>query len=150
MAAFSLIEMMIAIAIIGLLLGISIPRYSKIRAEAKIREAESDVEMLSSAIKQLAWDTGRWPRGIRREIRGDAECWDLASVAAGLMAKGKGFSNWQGPYLVEVPKDPWGSNYFFDPDYRIDGVMRPVVGSFGPNKIGRNKYDADNVYVVLD
>ena len=47
-------------------------------------------------------------------------------------------------------KDPWGSDYFFDPDYRINGVMWPVVGSFGPNRVGPNQYDSDDIYYIVD
>jgi hypothetical protein len=40
-------------------------------------------------------------------------------------------------------------DYFFDPDYYIGGVKYPVLGSFGPNKVGKNVYDSDDVYLVL-
>ena len=59
------------------------------------------------------------------------------------------FKDWQGPYLPAVPLDPWGSPYFFDPDYMIDGVNMVVVGSLGPNRTGANRYDEDNLYAVL-
>ena len=38
---------------------------------------------------------------------------------------------------------------FLDCDYEIDGVDYVVVGSFGPNKVGMNVYDSDNLYVIV-
>ena len=71
-------------------------------------------------IEQLAWDTGKWPGGIARNIQGNAETWDLTTSSAGILSAGSAYANWQGPYAPEVPLDPWGNKYFFDPDYRID------------------------------
>ncbi len=77
------------------------------------------------------------------------EVWDLNSTQAGLVATNGGFPNWNGPIIDSVPKDPWGSDYFFDPDYKIGGVNYAVVGSFGPNKVGQNVYDSDDIYLIL-
>jgi hypothetical protein len=41
-------------------------------------------------------------------------------------------------------------DYFFDSDYRIQKTLYAVVGSFGPNRRGRNQYDEDDVYAVLE
>jgi len=75
--------------------------------------------------------------------------WDLNAANAGLVATNGGFPNWDGPYMQSVPKDPWGSDYFFDLDYRIDGKDFAVVGSFGPNKVGKNLYDSDDIILIL-
>ncbi|MFT5473692.1 MAG: hypothetical protein ACI856_002024, partial [Kiritimatiellia bacterium] len=29
------------------------------------------------------------------------------------------------------------------------GVFEKVVGSFGPNGVGRNRYDSDDIYVLV-
>jgi hypothetical protein len=91
-----------------------------------------------------------WPGGLDRGVSQNPETWDLTTADAGLLANDGDFENWQGPYLPSIVLDPWGSPYFFDPDYRIGSVNRVVVGSFGPNRRGRNIYDSDNVYVLLD
>jgi hypothetical protein len=43
----------------------------------------------------------------------------------------------------------WGSDYFFDPDYDINGKDFAVVGSFGPNKVGKNLYHSDDIILLL-
>lgn len=141
---------MIVVLVIGVLLGVAIPHFGKSRNLARTEQAKSDLEMLSNAILQLAWDTGKWPGGSDRSVPGDLEVWDLTTSAAGLRSATAGFTGWKGPYIAKVPLDPWGSKYFFDPDYRISGVNRVVVGSFGPNKVGPNYYDQDDIYVRLD
>ena len=150
-SGFTLIEVVIASLIVVMLTTIAVPHFLKMRDEAQITEAEINLNMIAAAVKQLAWDTGKWPGGIPREVPGNPEVWDLTVENAGLLKVNPSrFPNWEGAYIDEIPKDPWGSNYFFDPDYSHNGVMRPVVGSFGPNRRGRNIYDNDNVYILLD
>ena len=141
---------MIVMALIGLFMAILIPSYNKVRTASQIEQAETDLTILSEAIRQLAWDTGKWPGDAVRSGTADKEVWDLTTADAGLLDEDGDFPNWQGAYVKDIPSDPWGSPYFFDPDYKISGVTRVVVGSFGPNRVGRNVYDLDNIYVILD
>ena len=146
----SLVEMTIVMLIIGILATMSVPFYIRVRAKSKIREAESQVALLAAAIQRLAWDTGNWPGGVNRGAIQNPELWDLTTAAAGLLTcDSTKFTNWKGPYIRSIPLDPWGKRYFFDPDYTTGGKTLPVVGSFGPNKVGPNVYDSDNVIVVL-
>ena len=93
----------------------------------------------------------QWPGGLTAGAPGNPEVWDLSADTAGLVSNDSGtFTRWNGPYIDAVTKDPWDSNYFFDPDYRIDGQDYAVVGSFGPNKVGPNVYEADNVYLIME
>jgi hypothetical protein len=100
-------------------------------------------------MEMLASDTEKWPGPNSVGVTANQEVWDLNSSNAGLVAATGGFPDWNGPYVQSVPKDPWGSDYFFDPDYQISGVDYAVVGSFGPNKVGQNVYDSDDVYLIL-
>lgn len=145
---FTLVEIMVVVAIIGLLAAIAIPAFQKARQAARLNIARNDLRVLSGAVTQLAMDTGRWPGGIEIRVQGDAETWDLRSAGAGLLSTDGSFPNWNGPYCRPVPIDPWGSPYFFDPDYSINGKSLPVVGSFGPNRQGKNMYDSDDIYSI--
>jgi type II secretory pathway pseudopilin PulG len=145
---------MVVVAIIGLLVGIAVPAYNKVRTESRIKKAESALQILSAGLLQLAWDTGKWPRGYDRatvrSLSNPLEASDLSVGSVGLMLNDGRFSNWKGPYVPKIPKDPWGKNYFFDPDYWYRGAWRVAVGSFGPNKSVMNNYDSDNIIVLLD
>lgn len=146
---FTILELIVNVAIIGILSAIAIPAYINFRDRAKIAQAKSDLHTIMLAMEQLANDTGKWPGPQNVGVTADAEVWNLGASNAGLAATNGGFPNWNGPYMQSVPKDPWGSNYFFDPDYRIKGVNYAVIGSFGPNKCCQNAYDSDDIYLVL-
>ncbi len=153
---FSLIEILAALGIVGILIGIAIPAYNVYREKAQIAEAQQVLKDIERAIITLAADTGEWPghqdigetnNGANNEIE------NLNSVSSGLVANDTGtpYSNWNGPYMDAVPLDPWGTNYFLDTDYEIPsgGSKFVVLGSYGPNKVGKNIYDNDNVRLIL-
>jgi len=140
---------MIVVAIIGLLAGIAIPALSKARLTAQTNKALGDLRVIGDAVEQLAFDTGQWPGGESiYQVPLDREVLDLNGGAGGIVDNDGRFIGWSEPYMREVPVDPWGTDYFFDADYRIGGSWYPVVGSFGPNKAGRNLYD-DDIYVIM-
>lgn len=149
-AGFSMLEISIAVLLVSILVAIAVPTFIRIRAKSRIREAQGQVEILASALQRLAWDTGNWPGGQNRGSIQNDEVWDLTTSSAGLITgDATKFPNWKGPYVRSIPLDPWGKPYFFDPDYTSGGRTLPVVGSFGPNGVGRNVYDSDNVFVIL-
>lgn len=151
LTGFTLVELMIVVGVIGILAGIAIPSFMRSRHNSCINRAKSDLRVIAQAIDNLAFDTGRWPGGyILGEEKGDAEVKNLNSGGAGIVANNGTFPSWQGPYMKVVPQDPWGTNYFFDPDYQAGTETLSVVGSFGPNGSEMNDYDEDNIYVVLE
>jgi general secretion pathway protein G len=148
-AGFTLVEVLVSVSIIGILAAMAVPAYIVLKDRAKVAQAKSDLKTIQLAIEALAIDTNRWPGPQSVGVTADQEVWNLNSSSAGLVATNGQFPNWSGPYLSSVPKDPWGSNYFFDPDYRISGINYPAIGSFGPNKCCQNAYDSDDVVLVL-
>lgn len=147
---FTLVEIMIVVAIVGLLATVATYAVRTAHKKALSRKAEGELEMIAMAALRLAWDTGRWPNTALRTQPGSTEIWNISVASAGLADNDGSYVEWQGPYYVGTATDPWGNPYFFDPDYRINGVDHVVVGSFGPNGVGRNVYDSDDVYVLLD
>ena len=148
---FTLIEITVVLIILGMLATLGAIAIMKGVRAARIKNTESELEMLGAAVLQLAWDTGKWPNGQPRTAGGSVEKWDISPNGCGLMGTDGNYNNWKGPYYDGALTDPWGSRYFFDPDYRIaDGTIHVVVGSFGPNRRGPNVYDSDDIYVLLD
>ena len=148
---YTLVEIMIVVLIIVILSSILAVSITRVRHNARMKVAETELEMLAAAVKQLAWDTGKWPTGITRTDKSiEPEVWDLTRSSAGLLKTDGSYTHWNGPYIAKINTDPWGSKYFFDPDYRTNGIDCVVVGSLGPNRTGRNRYKEDNLYKVIE
>jgi general secretion pathway protein G len=146
---YTLLELLVVIAVIGILVATAIPLYGRYREKARSVLVYTDLKEIQLGIELLATDTEKWPGPNNVGKVADQEVWDLNAGTAGLVATNGGFPNWDGPYMQSVPKDPWGSDYFFDPDYNINGKNFAVVGSFGPNRVGKNLYDSDDIILVL-
>ena len=156
-AGFTLIELLVVISIIGLLATVVIVTAQSARQRARIAKAQGEVNQLHKAIASLEADTGQLPGHLTFNSIGSGnsgnEVWDLTTPLAGFMQTDGNYPSWSGPYMQALPPDPWGNNYFFDPDYDIDeGAGQrwaAVVGSFGPNGQGQHVYDADNIISVV-
>jgi prepilin-type N-terminal cleavage/methylation domain-containing protein len=149
---FTLIEILVVIALIGVLSTLGIIAYTHARAQAKVTKAFHEINAIVTAIKLLENDTGEWPG--HQEVddvttSGSNEIWDLGTTSAGLVQTDGAFQRWNGPYMQTMLPDPWGNDYFYDSDYQVNGENRVVVGSFGPNGTGPNLYDADDIIKVL-
>ena len=152
---FTLIEILVVTGVIGILLGIAVPAYNEYREKGKIAEAQQVLKDIERAIIALAIDTGQWPGPalVGKESNDEIENLNLAKAGLVTFTNVADFPNWNGPYIEpSVPLDPWGNNYFFDPDYEIpkgNSDQVPVIGSYGPNGEGRNDYDTDDVILPL-
>ena len=147
---FTILEILIVISVFGVILVIAGISVTRMREKARVSEAQSQLEMIEVAVRQLAWDTGQWPGHDTRTTK-NREMWDLNVPAAGLVATDGSYPDWKGPYIASVPEDPWGRPYFFDGDYHVpDGSIRSVVGSFGPTRPTHHDYGTDNIYILVD
>lgn len=148
-SGFTLVEIMIVVAIIGILAGMGTLAIMKSINGSREKAAESELAIISSAILQLAWDTGKWPNGADRGTPGSTMVLDLSAQAAGLTGNDGTFPAelWKGPYYDGNTVDPWGSKYFFHPSSAGSTVL---VGSQGKNKLGAQSGDDDNITVRLD
>ena len=151
---FTLMELMVAIAIVGVLSAIAIPNYLRYRQKGLIGRATGDLKTIQRKIQDLGHDTGLWPNkkpaGGAVSMGAGGEVWDLSDPNAGLTANGGGFfKDWQGPYLTDTFQDPWGRNYFFDGDYNLNGRVVAAIGSFGPNGCCKNAYDDDDIILII-
>ena len=100
---FTLIEIMLVVIIIGLLAAIAVPRLVGKSKEARISIAKSDVNSsIPTALDFYELDNGHFPsseQGLEALITKPA----LAPTP----------SNWNGPYLKKLPKDPWRNDYIY-------------------------------------
>ena len=102
-SAFTLIEILVVVAILGILAAIIVPRVMDRPDEAKRVAARADVAAIVQALKLYRLDNGFYPttdQGLAALVQKPA-----SSPVPG---------NWkQGGYLERLPRDPWGSDYQF-------------------------------------
>ena len=60
-AAFSLIELMVAMTILSLLILLSVPTYQKIQRRAKVAVLANDFRTFATALQSHAHEVGSWP-----------------------------------------------------------------------------------------
>jgi general secretion pathway protein G len=130
-AGFTLIEIMVVIAIIGILATLIVPKIMGRPDEARATAAKHDVGTLVQAFKLYRLDIGRYPT-TEQGIRALVEKPTSEPVP----------QNWKvGGYLDSIPKDPWGNPY----QYANPGTRGEIdVYSFGADgKAGGTGTDAD-------
>jgi general secretion pathway protein G len=97
---FTLLELLVVVAIIGLLAGYVAPRYFGQVGKSEVNAAKAQIDALEKALDQYRLDTGTYPNN------------ELGLNA--LVQRPPNETKWNGPYLRKgVPLDPWGKPYLY-------------------------------------
>ncbi len=126
--AFTLVEIMLVVIIIGALAAMVIPRLSGRSEQAKVAAAQADINShLATALKLYELDNGNFPT--------------TAQGLEALMSKSATNpvpANWNGPYIERKPVDPWSRPYI----YLSPGAHRSDYDLYSKGK-DTNKDDDD-------
>jgi general secretion pathway protein G len=113
---FTLVELLVVLAILGLLAGLVGPQVMKFLGSSKTKTASLQISDLGATLDLYRLEVGRYP--------------STSEGLEALVADPGNTPNWNGPYLkkTQVPKDPWGNDY----QYRSPGQNGPYdVWSLG-------------------
>jgi general secretion pathway protein G len=115
--AFTLVEILLVVVIIGILAALVIPRIAGSSERARLTAATADINGgIKSALGAYEVDNGFYPRSLQ----------DLLTQPANA-------KNWHGPYLDKIPVDPWGNPYVYTfPGKHIPGSYDLI--SMGPDQ----------------
>ncbi|MBV9687077.1 MAG: type II secretion system major pseudopilin GspG [Alphaproteobacteria bacterium] len=98
---FTLLELLVVLAILGLLIGLVAPAALRQLGSAKEKIAHQSIERLAGVLDIYKLDVGTYP-----------------STDQGLQAlitRPSGVAHWNGPYLKgeKLPEDPWGRPFVY-------------------------------------
>ncbi len=98
---FTLLELLVVLAILGLLIGLVAPAALRQLGSAKEKIAHQSIERMASVLDIYKLDVGTYPttdQGLQA-----------------LLVRPDGVTNWSGPYLKgeTVPQDPWGHPFLY-------------------------------------
>ena len=93
---FTLLELLVVLAILGLLIGLVAPRALNLLATSKVKITQQSIERLAGVLDIYKLDVGSYPttdQGLQA-----------------LVDRPAGLTRWNGPYLKgnKLPEDPWG------------------------------------------
>ncbi len=102
---FSLIELLVVLAILGLLAGLVGPQVMKFVGGSKTKTAKLQIEDLGAALDLYRLEVGLYPNS--------------SEGLEALVVQPADATGWNGPYLKkkQIPADPWGNAY----QYRSPG-----------------------------
>ena len=117
-AGFTLLELLVVVAIIGLLVGFVAPRFFGQIGKSEVTAARAQIDALEKALDQYRLDTGRYP--------------STEQGLSALQQRPQNEPKWNGPYLRKtLPLDPWGRPY----QYRAPGEQ----GDFDLLSLGKDR-----------
>ena len=121
---FTLIELMVVIAIIGILATIVVPNLLGAADEANVKAAQAQIQSFRTAITQFRLSNNRFPNNLEELINNE---------------EGRRYLD-----ANEIPDDPWGNPYQYT-EPGPDGHQYEVKSLGANGQPGGDGYDAEIV-----
>jgi general secretion pathway protein G len=130
---FTLLELLVVLAILGLLIGLVAPAALRQLGSAKEKIAHQSIERLAGVLDIYKLDIGSYPtteQGLQS-----------------LITQPSGVARWSGPYVKgeKVPQDPWGHPFLYRSPSQRPGHEYDLY-SLGPGGQAGGKGEAAAIY----
>ena len=129
-AGFTLLELMVVLAILATLAFVAAPPFLRYLATGKLEATKIQIAGLGSALDLYSFDVGRYP--------------STEEGLKALVAKPANATRWSGPYVqrAEMILDPWGHPY----QYRMPGQHGSYdLYSLGPRGTQGGETDSNDL-----
>jgi general secretion pathway protein G len=143
---FTLVEMLVVIAIIGILMALLFPAFTTVMKKAKITKSKAEISQIELAWKQYLIDYKQFPDTMEGESLMDENAIEILA----------GNNRRQTTYMELDPdepyQDPWQNTYNVslstsipqDAYYGADVYKQVLVWSYGPDETENTKDDIKN------
>lgn len=122
-AGFTLMELLLVMAILVILLGLVAPRFLGTQKKANINAAKAQVGLFKSPLEMYALDLNSYPtteQGLASLVEAPADLEDP--------------TKWKNAYIDSaIPKDPWGHDYQYESPPTRNKNSFPDIWSLGPD-----------------
>ena len=124
---FTLVELLVVLAILGMLAALVGPQVLNQLGGAKSKSAAIQIRDFEQALELYKLDVGRFPQ--------ESDGLDA------LVRKPSNAKGWNGPYLKkdEIPEDPWGNAY----EYQVSGSNIEITSLGADGRQGGSGEDGD-------
>lgn len=126
---FTLVELLVVIVVLAVLAAIVLPKFMDSSARSKESSLRTDLKLLRNAISVFQADIGKYPYSLA----------DLAETDPSKVKDKDGnvvkASDWHGPYIESVPKDP-----ISNADFNYNAATGKVTSSATGNALDGTAY----------
>lgn len=126
---FTLVELLLVLVILGTLAAIVVPKFAGRSEQARVTAAKSQISSFEVALDAFEIDNSYFPSGSNGLLL--------------LVERPSDSVDWRGPYLKDIPFDPWGMPYVYvyPGQVNVDGYD---LMSMGPDAKAGSEDDISN------
>lgn len=121
-SGFTLIELLLVLVILGILAAIVVPKFSGRTEQAKTTAAKTQISSFSTALDAFEVDNGYYPKG--------------RNGLMDLVQQPRDAQSWKGPYLKEIPKDPYNNDYVYECPGKVNTTSYDLICMGQDGRIG--------------
>ncbi len=97
---FTLVEMLLVLVILATLAAIVVPKFAGRTEQANVTAAQAQIANFETMLDSFEIDNGYYPKSNDGLVM--------------LVDEPRDAKNWRGPYMDEIPDDPWGNAYIYE------------------------------------